>query len=203
MNQNYIRLKNIMASGDGTISRKEALRNNVPPATFARFVHTNNLVKLGQGIYAKPECTFDELFLLQRKYPRIVFSGITALSLLGLTDRLYEKIEFTIDKKYRVRKESIGGNTICHIENNTELFNYANTNVKTQFGNTVKCFSKEKIIVEMIRKRDDYDSELFLKALKTFFHKKDKNMDLLLMYARKRKIEEKVYRVLELLDYEN
>jgi len=44
------------------------------------------------------------------------------------------------------------------------------------FGNEVICYSREKMIVEMIRKRDDYYSELFLKAVKTFFKGKDKKI---------------------------
>lgn len=49
------------------------------------------------------------------------------------------------------------------------------------------------MIVERIRKRKDYDSELFLKAVKTFLKGKDKDMDFLFPYAKKRKIEEKAY----------
>ena len=55
----------------------------------------------------------------------------------------------------------------------------------------------------MIRKRDEYDSELFLKTLKTFLKGTDKQMNFLFEYARMRKIEEKVYRILEAMDYGN
>lgn len=106
-------------------------------------------------------------------------------------------------KGYRVRKENAGSQAICHIENNAELFGMGNVNSKTIFGNIVTCFSKEKMVVEMIRKRDEYDSELFLKALKTFLKGTDKHMDFLFEYARMRKIEEKVYRILEAMDYGN
>ena len=128
---------------------------------------------------------------------------MTALYLLGLTDRIPESIEFTIPKGYRVRKESVGPNAICHIENNDELFHLGNVSAKTMFGNSVTCFSKEKLVVESRRKRVDYDSELFLKAVKTFLKGKDKEMALLFKYARMRKIEEKVYTILEAMDYKN
>ena len=59
------------------------------------------------------------------------------------------------------------------------------------------------MIIEMIRKRDEYDSELFLKAVKTFLRKNDNDMDFLFEYAKLRNIEEKVYQVLEIMDYEN
>lgn len=202
MNQNYETLERMMETGDGSISRKEAIAEGIPPAAFARYVSSKNLVRISRGVYAKNE-TIDELFQLQRRYPRIVYSGMTALYLLGLTDRIPDSIEFTIPKGCRVRKESIGPNVICHIENNVELFDLGNVSAETMFGNSVTCFSKEKMVVEMIRKRDDYDSELFLKAVKTFLKGKDKDMDFLFRYARMRKVEEKVYRILEAMDYED
>ncbi len=202
MNQNYETLERMMETGDGSISRKEAIAEGIPPATFARYVSSNNLVRIRRGVYAKNE-TVDELFQLQRRYPRIVYSGMTALYLLGLTDRIPDSIEFTIPKGCRVRKESIGPNVIFHIENNVELFDLGNVSAETMFGNSVTCFSKEKMVVDMIRKRDDYDSELFLKAVKTFLKGKDKDMDFLFRYARMRKVEEKVYRILEAMDYED
>ena len=203
MNQNFNKLDKLMETGDGSISRKDALANGVPPATLTRYVRLNQLVKIRRGVYAKTEGAVDDLYQFQRRYPKIVYSGITALYLLGLTDRIPDLMEFTVVKGYRVRKESVGSQAICHIENNAELFGMGNVNSKTIFGNTVTCFSKEKMVVEMIRKRDEYDSELFLKALKTFLKGTDKHMDFLFEYARMRKIEEKAYRILEVMDYEN
>lgn len=202
MNQNYETLERMMETGDGSVSRKDAIANGVPPAAFARYVSSNNLVRIRRGVYAKDRAV-DELFQLQTRYPRIVYSGMTALYLLGLTDRIPDSIEFTIPKGYRVRKGSVGEDAVCHIENNVDLFDLGNVSAETMFGNSVTCFSKEKMVVEMIRKRDDYDSELFLKAVKTFLKGKGKDMNLLFKCARMRNIEEKVYRILEAMDYED
>ena len=202
MNQNYETLERMMETGDGSVSRKDAIANGVPPAAFARYVSSNNLVRIRRGVSAKDRAV-DELFQLQTRYPRIVYSGMTALYLLGLTDRIPDSIEFTIPKGYRVRKGSVGDDAVCHIENNVDLFDLGNVSAETMFGNSVTCFSKEKMVVDMIRKRDDYDSELFLKAVKTFLKGKDKDMDFLFRYARMRKVEEKVYRILEAMDYED
>lgn len=196
-------LTRMIEDGDGSISRKDAIANGVPPASFARYVRSNHLVKIRRGVYAKGAGSFDDLFQLQRRYPRIVYSGMTALYLLEMTDRIPDSIEFSISKDYRVRKKNIDPNIICHIENNNELFDLGNVETKTIFGNTVVCFSKEKMIVEMVRKRDDYDSELFLKAVKAFLKSKNRDMDSLFKYARMRKIEEKTYRILEAMDFEN
>lgn len=196
-------IRKMMETGDGSISRKDVIANGISPATFLRYVKANGLVKIRQGVYGKEEGAIDNLFQLQKRYPKIVYSGVTALYLLRMTDRIPESVEFTIPKGYRVRKETLGENAVCHIENNVDLFKTGNSAEETMFGNKVNCFSKEKMVVEMIRKRNDYDSELFLKAIKTFLKWKDKDIDFLFQYARQRKIEEKVYRILEAMDYEN
>lgn len=204
MNQNYNEFfKNLAKLGNGCISRKDTIVNGIPPVTFTRYVKSKNLVKVGPGVYANKDAIIDELFQFQKRYPKIVYSGISALYLLGLTDRIPDSIEFTIPKDYRIRKEKLNSNVICHIENKIDFFQKGNTTVKTMFNNNVCCFSKEKMIIEMIRKRDEYDSELFLKAVKTFLRKNDNDMDFLFEYAKLRNIEEKVYQILEIMDYEN
>lgn len=204
MNQNYNEFfKNLAKLGNGCISRKDTIANGIPPVAFTRYVRSKNLVKVGPGVYANKDAIIDELFQLQKRYPKIVYSGISALYLLGLTDRIPDSIEFTIPKGYRIRKENLNSNVICHIENKIDFFQKGNTTVKTMFDNNVCCFSKEKMIIEMVRKRDEYDSELFLKAVKTFLRKNDNDMDFLFEYAKLRNIEEKVYQVLEIMDYEN
>ena len=137
MNQSYSMIDRMLETGDGCISRKAAIANGVAPASFARYVRSHGLIKIRRGVYTNEIGAVDDLFQLQRRYPKIVYSG------------------------------------------------------------------KEKMVVEMIRKRNDYDSELFLKAVKSFLKGKDKDLDFLFQYARMRKIEEKVYQVLELMDYEN
>ena len=204
MNQNYNEIiERMTKQGDGSISRKDAIANGIPPATFARYVQCNKLIKIRPGVYATDAALIDDFFQLQKRYPKIVYSGMTALYLLGLTDRIPDLIEFTMPKNYRIRKGKNDLSVICHIENKVHLFQKGNIMVKTMFGNEVCCFSKEKMVVEMIWKRNEYDSELFLKAIKTFLRKNDKDMDFLFEYAKMRKIEEKVYQVLEAMNYEN
>lgn len=112
----------------------------------------------------------------------------------NLADRILDIIEFTIPKRYWVRKKSIVEPIKAHIENNESI---------CFSGNKVTAFSKEKLIVEIIRKQSDYDSETFIKAIKSFLKRKDKDMNFLFEYARLRKIEKKVFEILEIVNYEN
>ena len=104
MNQSYSTIERMLETGDGCISRKAAIANGVAPTSFARYVRSHGLIKIRRGVYTKEIGANDDLFQLQIRYPKIVYSGITALYLLGLTDRIPESVEFSIPKGSRVRK---------------------------------------------------------------------------------------------------
>ena len=104
MNQSYSTIERMLETGDGCISRKATIANGVAPASFARYVRSHGLIKISRGVYTKEIGAIDDLFQLQIRYPKIVYSGITALYLLGLTDRIPESVEFSIPKGSRVRK---------------------------------------------------------------------------------------------------
>ncbi len=193
----------IMKEHNGFLQRSKAEENGISPSMFSRYVLSNGLEKVSPGVYASVDSVVDDMFILQKRYPKIIFSGMSALYLLRLTDKIPNNIEFTVPKGYRVRKESIKMPFVCHIENRQDVFQIGNVNVQTLFGNEVSCFGMEKQIVEMIRKRRDYDSETFIKGIKTFLCKKNTDMAFLFEYARMRNIENKVFAILEIMNYEN
>ena len=104
MNQSYSTIERMLETGDGCISRKAAIANGVALASFARYIRSHGLIKIRRGVYTKEIGAIDDLFQLQIRYPKIVYSGITALYFLGLTDRILESVEFSIPKGSRVRK---------------------------------------------------------------------------------------------------
>ena len=62
---------------------------------------------------------------------------------------------------------------------------------------------ENELLVEIIRKQSDYDSETFIKAIKSFLKRKDKDMNFLFEYARLRKMDKKVFEILEMVNYGN
>lgn len=204
MNDNYNQtIEEILNNNNGVITREEIINVKIPSVAFTRYLKKNeSIIKIAPGVYAKNNFTIDDLFLLQKRYPRIVYSGLTSLYLNKLYERIPDFIEFTIPKSYRVRKKSISNSIIVHIENNFAFYDFGNVKIETIFKNLVTCYCKEKAIVEMIRKRDEYDAETFIKALRLYLNTKDKNMHLLFQFAKMRKIEKKVYEIMEIISNE-
>ena len=62
-------------------------------------------------------------------------------------------------------------------------------------------YMKNELIVEIIRKWSYYGGETFIKIIKSFLKRKD--MSFLFEYARLRKMDKKVFEILEMVNYGN
>lgn len=196
-------MNDILIKNDGIITRNDIKKFSISSSYFSKFIKENNLLKIKEGEYVTEDFVIDDYYLLQKRYPKAIYSGYSALYLNKLIDRIPDYLEVTMLKGNNIRKDSFNFEIKIHIENNDEIFNIGNCYIKDDFGNDILTFSKEKIIVEMIRKKDSYDSEIYIKTLKNYLSSKDKNLEFLFKYARERKIENKVYDIMELLAYEN
>lgn len=61
------------------ITRKDIDSYNIPSWFLTDFVRKNGLIKIAPGIYAGADFIIDDYFLLQKRYPKYVFSGISSL----------------------------------------------------------------------------------------------------------------------------
>lgn len=59
------------------------------------------LNRIDRGIDLSDNGVYDDHFILQAKYPKIIFSYETALSLLNLTDKIPEIIEVIVNHHYK------------------------------------------------------------------------------------------------------
>ncbi len=193
------KINQILDKNNGIISRKEVINQGIASIYFTKFIKENNLIKISKSEYIDQNYIKDKYYLLQKRFPRVIFSGYLGLFLVGLIDKAPENIEISIYKDYRIKKETLPKNTIIHIENNEEFFNIGNYYVLDSYGNSLYTYSKEKLIVEMIRKKDKYDKDIYIKALKNFLNSNDKSFELVFEYAKMRKIEKKVDEIFELL----
>ena len=65
-------------------------------------------------------------------------------------------------------------------------------NVETQFGNVVKAYDMERTICDIIKYKKYMDIQVFTYALKEYVKNKNKNINKLIDYAKKLRVEDKV-----------
>ena len=70
------------------------------------------------------------------------------------------------------------------------------------FGNKVKVYDRERTICDLIKYRDKYDGETFVKARKIYVSS-NSNQRKLFRYAKEMRIEKAVFEIMELITNEN
>ena len=198
---NYSKIESIIKTNGGYITREDIDKANIPSWFLSNYVKKNKLIKVAPGFYATESYIPDEYFILQRRFPKYVFSGISALYLHKLTDRTPDYLDATAPQGYNPTRNRIDS-LIVHKISSEKLYKLGITEAKTMFGNTIKVYDEERTICDVIKYRDKYDAETFIKAIKLYV-KKTNNQLKLFKYARVMGIEKKVFEIIEIIVNEN
>jgi len=77
----------MLKDGKGFITASEVTAAGIQRRALGELVTTNHVYRVARGIYALPETWEDEMYFLQYRFSKGIFSNETALYLHGLTDR--------------------------------------------------------------------------------------------------------------------
>lgn len=198
---NYQKLDFIFQSNNGFITRSDVDDENISSWFLTDYIRKNNLIKVAPGFYASEDYSIDEYFIFQKRYPKYVFSGMSALYIHHLTDKIPQEIEVTRPQGYNpIRNKEL--NIKIRQISDFELYELGIEEKRTMFGNFVKVYDKERTICDLIKSRDKYDSETFVKALRLFV-RSNFNQIKLLKYSKIMKIEAKVFNLMEIFNNED
>ncbi len=193
----YDLMNNLIEENNGYIFTEQVEKAGISRTYLGQFVRENSLERVAKGVYISQDTWEDELYVLQLCYPKIIFSGETALYLHTLIDREYSKIHVTVPPKYnqtRLRERGI----IVHQEK-LDTYELGVENVKTNFGNTVRAYNKERCICDVIKNREKLEVQNFQTAIKDYFWGKDKDLHRLMRYAEQLKIRDEVMKYVEVM----
>ena len=196
-NTNYSKIDSIFINNGGYITRENIDNANIPSWFLSDYVRRNKLVKVAPGFYSNESYFIDNYFVLQRRYPKYIYSGMTSLYLHHLTDKIPVDIEVTAPQGYNPSRNKIDNLYIRKISNNS-IYNLGITEIENNLGHIIKVYDQERTICDLIKYRDKYDGETFIKAIK-FYMRKTNNQNKLFEYARILKIEKKVFEIMEII----
>ena len=191
---NEQKLREMLSANNGYITRKQVDSHKIPSWFLTDFVRKQGLVKIDKGFYAEESWIRDDYLVFQYKYPKFIFSHVSALFLHGLTDRLPDYFEVTGPKNYR--PFSPMPSVTIHTDSHDETYRLGVCKIKTSLGHFVDCYDKERTICDVIKSSKKLDAEIYGKALRLYAKSKDKNIRNLLHYAQVLKIENKVTEIM-------
>ena len=197
-NTNYSKIERIFNGNGGYITREDIDKAGIPSWFLSDYVRKNNLMKVAPGYYVGETFIPDDYYLLQKRYPKYVFSDMSALYLHHLTDKVPVDMEVVAPQGYNPSRKRIDKLSVRRVSNG-DIYNLGIAEAKTIFGNRVKVYDEERTICDIIKYRDKYDGETFVKAIKLYV-RKTRNQIKLFAYARRMKIEKKVFEIMEVIN---
>lgn len=153
--------------------------------------------KSARGVYILPEVLDDEIFNLQNRFKKGIYSHETALFLWDLTDRTPSRYRMSFPKNYNLTKPK--EEDIQCVQCKKELYDLGIAKAITPGGNTVTAYSAERTLCDILKPHSQVDIQVVTQAFKYYVTKTDKNIPTLSDYAKILKVETRLRSYLEVL----
>lgn len=190
-------LQEMLDKNNGYLFTAEVEAEGISRTYMARFVHENHLERAAKGIYISEETWEDELFILQKQYSNIIFSGETALYLHGLIDREYAEITISVRSTFsgtRLRKKGVAIK-----REKDDVFGLGAIEMMTNYGNKVIVYDKERCICNLVKNRKKTEVQNYQTAIKTYMRDPQKDLSRLIKYAEILKMRDEIMKYIEVL----
>lgn len=190
------KLHELINKKNGIITTKEIAELGIPRQYLNIFIEKKILERLERGIYITPKTFEDEMYIIQKKYQKIVFSHETALYIHNMTDR--DPINYTVTLPQGYNLKGLQNYNIKIHWTKKENYNLGLIKKTSNFGREIKTYDIERTICDIVKNRNNMDKDIFKNSLKNYISKKEKNLNKLIEYSKKLKIEKILRKYLEM-----
>jgi len=99
----YIKeIERLLEKNNGTLVTSDLAEKNIPRIYLAKMLKLDKIIKVKRGVYVASDAIEDEMYYMQKKYSKIIYSHETALYLLNLSDRTPFEYSITVPSSYKV-----------------------------------------------------------------------------------------------------
>lgn len=182
---------------NGYLKTKKVEENKIPRSYLTKLVKNGAITRATRGLYINNEVFDTDYMKLQNKSKHAIFSNLTALYLLGYSERIPIIYNITVPQGYKGSLQKNTNVKLFYVKK--ELIDLGLIYFKDENGNSIKIYDLERTICDIIKNKDKLDSEIVNKAIRKYFYSKEKNNIRLYEYAKQMNISDKVKTMLEVL----
>jgi len=193
----YDTLDSLMEKNKGFIRTAEVEASGISRTYFGQYIKERKLERAAHGLYMSQDAWYDEMYVIQVRYPSAVFSHETASYLLNFAER--GPIRFAVTLKEGANTAGLTQHGIKVYKVKPEVFEEGVIEAQTPTGQTIRAYNAERTICDLVRSRRKLDAQEVRAAFKAYMDKKDKNIPLLLRYAKSFNVEKIIRGYLEVL----
>jgi Predicted transcriptional regulator len=195
MEQSIIAQK-LLNEENGTMLARAAVRRGLKRSELSKMVKSGVLERADRGVYVRTGELEDEMYSLQQRARKIVYSHETALFLHGLTDRTPATYSITVPSTYKSSPALKERCKIFYIK--PELIDLGKEPLPTGMGHYVIAYDAERTLCDVVRSRNKTDRQIMLESLKNYVAGKT-NLNKLSDYSKKLGIYRILFQYMEVL----
>ena len=194
-------LETLLREKEGMLLTKDIIEAGISKQLLSKYVKKGYIERVAQGVYLSKDAFEDEMYVLQARSKKAIFSHETALYLYDLTDRDPLQYTVTLPSGYNASNFKNDGIYVYFIKN--DLLNLGVEYGKTPFGRNIRVYNKERTICDIVRNRNGIDSAIFNEGIRRYLSEKEKDIPKLLQYAEKFRVEKIIRQYVEVLIWEH
>jgi hypothetical protein len=187
----------LIQKNNGYLKTSEAVAAGISKTYIGDYVKAQGLERVAHGLYMSPDAWEDGMYVIQVRYPLAVFSHETALFLLNFAER--EPIQYAVTLKAGTNATGLTKQGVKVYKVKESLFGEGIMEVKSPAGHILRAYNPERTICDLVRSRRDIEIQDLQTAIKEYVRHKEKNIPLLMRYAKAFSVEKIIRQYLEVL----
>jgi hypothetical protein len=190
-------LDKLLQENSGFIKTSDAILTGVSKTYFGEYVKDRELERAAHGLYMSRDAWDDGMYVIQVRYPKAVFSHETALYLLSFAER--EPSQYAVTLKAGTNASGLTKSGVKVYKIKYKLFEEGVIQVHSSAGHSLRVYNPERTICDLLRSRRNIEAHDLQTAIKEYVRQKDKNIPLLMRYAKAFSVEKIIRQYLEVL----
>ena len=192
-------LKELASLEGGLLTTSQIEKAGISRVLIPSFVEEGVLVKEKRGVFSLAEEFPDNLQVIQKNNPRVIFSYGTALYLWDMSDRTPHVFDISVPQGFNATRIKKDNRNIRLHYINADKWNVGITETLSPYGNKVRLYDKERCIIDLIKRKDKIDKQIYIQAIREYFSDKTTDKTKLIKYAGVFNIERQVRDYMDIL----
>ena len=192
-------LKELAKQDGGLITTSQIEKAGISRVLIPAFIDEGVLIKESRGIYYYADELPDDLQIIQKNNPRVIYSYGTALYLWNMSDRIPHVWDVSVPQGFNATRLKKDKQNIRLHYINADKWSVGITETLSPDGNKVRLYDKERCIIDLIKRKDKMDKQIYLHALREYFTDNNNDLAQLIRYAKIFHIERPVRDYMDIL----
>jgi predicted transcriptional regulator of viral defense system len=191
------RIREFLKNSGGIVTSRQITEAGFHRSVLSELVEDKELVRVSRGVYLKPTAWEDEMYLLQYRFSKGIFSHETALYLHGMTDRTPARFTMTFPWGYNAA--SLKDENLTAKRTVREYYELGVMEVLSPAGNTLRAYDIERTLCDIVRGNNACDVQIVNGVMRRYAEAKGKDIQKLMSYAEELRVKAKVLNYMEVL----